>query len=88
MSKRTERVETIFARVLQNSKYIKCYAKTRAVYVIPTGIHFRSSDKNEIALRGHATRSVGIQIREFIDQQGCSLTNQVLSHFTLRYFLT
>jgi len=88
MSKRTERAETVFVRVLQNSKYVKCYSKTRAVYVIPTGFHFRSSDKNYIVLHCHATRSVDIKIRAFIDQQDSSLTNQVLSRFTLQYFLT
>lgn len=74
--------------VLQNSTYIKCYAKTRALYVIPTGFPFRSSDKNDIVLRGHATRSVDIQILAFIDLQDSSLTNEVLSRFALQYFLT
>jgi len=89
MSKRTEMAETVFVRVLQNSKYIKHYAKTRAVYVIPTGFRFRSSDKNDIVLRGHATHSVDVQTRAFIDQQDSSLKKSssltlhptIFSHF-------
>ena len=48
---------------------------------------YRSSDKNDILLHGHEAISVDIQVRAFSDQQGSSLTINLLTLFTSPHFL-